>query len=221
MHWRAQAFADPYRGIGDEPIGRPRIEWGRLLAAAANGIAVAPTTSAAPVAMDRKSRREGSAAEIVVTRLTLFRLAGHTPSALRTAPGRSVRRRRARLIRPGGDQRRRNPAAFYWHPYRESARVSTSAPCNAPPSGAGSCFGSHFAARESRESAAESNQFPSAADRSRPCVSPSTNRTFPRTREQSFACVRASASKRTSSNLQASRRPTAPFAVPAWIISTR
>src|SRR6202162_1274209 len=109
------AFADPYWGIGGELIGRRQIERGRLLAAAAGGIAAAPTASAAPVAMYRKSRREGSAAEIVVTRLTLFRLAGHTPSALRTAPGRSVRRRRARLIRPGGDQRRRNPAAFYWH----------------------------------------------------------------------------------------------------------
>src|SRR5271154_4233910 len=79
MHWRAQAFADPRRGIGSELIGRQRqVERGRAPADVADGIATAPRAPAAPVAMYGKSRREGCAAEIVVTRLALFRLAGHT-----------------------------------------------------------------------------------------------------------------------------------------------
>jgi len=68
------------------------------------------------------SRREGFAAEIAVTVPTSSVLPAFHPSC-EPPPRGPCGGERFGLIRSGGDQKRPNPAAFYWHPYRESASL--------------------------------------------------------------------------------------------------
>ena len=129
---------------------------------------------------------------------TSFRLAGQ-PSALQIArPLFSVAGRRGRdraadgpSHRPGEGRRRRNPAAFYWHPCRESASVP----------------------RALTASSAETSEAP--------CASPSISPTSRRIPEPFCGFAPASGSRRTSSSRPGSRPPTAPSAAPAWTISMR
>src|SRR5271167_1214642 len=74
-----------------------------------------------------RSRREGFAAEIVVTVPTSSVLPAFHPGCEPPPRGPCGGERFAR-IRSGGDQRRPIPAAFYWHPYRESASLPVKPP---------------------------------------------------------------------------------------------
>ena len=125
-----------------------------------------------------------------------------------------MRRRKARLIRPGGDQKRRNPARFIG---TLTARVQVChrnipKPCRAaqerPPgqsAGGPICFG-----RRTR--------VPHLSTSS-PCTSPSMNPTSRRIPERFCASALVSESRPILSSRPGSRRPTGLFAAPAWIIS--
>ena len=138
---------------------------------------------AGAVATKRKSRREGSAAEIVVTVSILVRLAGglhprcepptlSASSRPRETEGAGPAADCSVRFQPGGDQKQRNPAAVYWHPYRRSASMPTNA-------------------------AARLQQPPCKAQTA-PCALPSINRISRRTPGRFCACAPASALKRTS-----------------------
>ena len=108
---------------------------------------------------------------------------------------RSISRRKGRLIRPGGDQKRRNPAAFYWHPYRASASVRSHGARKAGPDLHRSPPGSGFALARGLNPAFEPHNAPRFLDRPTPCASLSTSPIFRRTPEQFCACAPVSASR--------------------------
>src|ERR1700686_4549333 len=128
--------------------------------------------------------------------LCLIRLAGHPIRAANRAPSlprRSSGGGRTGRIRPGEGQRRRIPAAFYWHPCRESASVGLPA-----------------------RTAGLDGTVPSEY---RPCASPFISPISRRTPEPCCGCARALESRNTSLRLPVSRPPTARSTVPAWTIS--
>src|SRR3954467_12494986 len=80
--------------------------------------AAAPTAPTAPVAMKRKSRRVGSAEDVIVTVRLLLVLA-MKPLALETLWGDKFHPEGRQADRPASLEigRRSFPAAFYWHPW--------------------------------------------------------------------------------------------------------
>ena len=167
--------------------------------------AAAPTAATVPVATRRKSRREGSAAEIVVTVSILVRLAGHSIRAANRPPspqppgcGRRkerVRRRTAALASNLGETRSNAIRRRFIGTLTAGAQV---------------CQPTRLQGCRSGLARPEPHR----------CASPSINRISRRIPGRFCACAPASASKRTSSGRLAFRPPTALFGAPGWTIST-
>ncbi len=164
--------------------------------------AVSPNRIVALQANWLRSRRDGFAAEIVVTVPTSSVLPAFHPSC-EPPPKGPCGGERLGLIRSGEDQKRPNPAAFYWHLYRGSASVpvKTLKRLVARP---------HACARAAGSLKWRPYRHPKAV-RTCACASPSMSPTFRRTPERFCGSAPASASRPISSSRPASpHRPRLP-----------